>query len=284
MTSRSGPIPAHAPQRPAGQPDTAAASAPHLAYRVTWPRVLRAEWAKLWSLRSTWIALAATCLSTVALGMLVAGTYDSGSGDGDVEPVEFTLLGSQFGQILIAVLGVLVTAGEYATGLIRATFSAVPRRLPVLWAKATVYGAVAFTVMLGTVFLTFPLAQSFLDGTDLEASLGDPGVPRALCGAAAGMALSGLLCLGFGALLRSVPAAIGAYIGAVLVLPEVVGLLPYDAVDDIVAHLPSKAAEALMTVHQGSHQLAPVPALVVLCCWVAATLAAAAWLIRRRDV
>ncbi len=158
------------------------------------------------------------------------------------------MLGTQFGQILLAVLGVLVTAGEYASGMIRASLTTVPRRLPVLWAKAAVFGAVARAVMFATVFLTFPLAQLFLSDTDMAAGLGDPGVVRALCGAAVGIALLGLLCLGLGALLRSIPAAIGAYIGAVLVLPEVVGLLPYDVVDDVVACLPSKVAQALMLV------------------------------------
>ncbi|MBB5939112.1 ABC transporter permease [Streptomyces zagrosensis] len=272
------------PRTPGATSTPAGAEQRNDGYGVTWPRVLHSEWAKLWSLRSTWISLIATCVVTVVLGMAVAGTYESGSADSDVGPVELTLLGTQFGQIMIAVLGVLVTAGEYATGMIRATFAAVPRRLPVLWAKATVFGAVAFAVMLVTVFLTFPLAQGFLSGTDMEAGLGDPGVVRALCGAAAGIALSGVLCLGFGALLRGVPAAIGAYIGAVLVLPEVAGLLPYGAVDDITAYLPSKATYALMATHHGPDLLAPGPALLAMGCWVAVTLAAAALLIKRRDV
>ncbi|WEV29896.1 ABC transporter permease [Streptomyces sp. 71268] len=256
---------------------------PPVDYRITWPRVVRSEWAKLWSLRTTWSILAATLLVTAGLGAVVAGTYQSGDGDG-VEPVELTLLGTQFGQILLAVLGVLVTAGEYASGMIRTSLTAVPRRLPVLWAKAAVFGGVALAVMFATVFLTFPLAQVFLSGTDMEADLGDPGVVRALCGAAVGIALLGLLCLGLGALLRSVPAAIGAYIGAVLVLPEVVGLLPYDVVDDVVACLPSKAAQALMLVGGGPDLLAPGPALLALCCSVAGTLALAALFLRRRDV
>ncbi|MFE6778347.1 ABC transporter permease [Streptomyces sp. NPDC057702] len=279
MSASSGDL--VAPPRPAAPHDSAD---PSPDYRVTWPRVLRSEWSKLWSLRSTWIALAATLLVTVALGAIVAGTYETGSGDDDIEPVEFTLLGTQFGQLTIAVLGVLVTAGEYASGMIRATLTAVPRRLPVLWAKTAVFGGVALVITLVTVFATFPLAQVFLSGTDMEAGIGDPGVARAIAGAAVGIALQGLLCLGLGALLRSIPGAIGAYIGAVLVLPEVVGLLPYGAVGDIVACMPSQAAQALTTVHHNPDLLAPGAALLALCCWVAATLAAAALLLRRRDV
>lgn len=273
--------PTGGPLAPPRQPATGGAPAD---FRVTWPRVVRAEWAKLWSLRSTWYGFGATVLVTAVLGAAVAASYDSGGGDGDVEPVEFTLLGTQFGQLTIAVLGVLATAGEYASGLVRATLTAVPRRRPVLWAKAVVFGGVSLAVLLVTVFLTFPLAQLFLSGTDRAAGFGDPGVPRALCGAALGIALHGLLCLGLGALLRSVPAAIGAYIGAVLVLPEVVGMVPYDGVDDVVACLPSQAAHALLLVDPGPDLLTPGPALLALCCWVAATLVAAALLLGRRDV
>ncbi|WP_308283816.1 ABC transporter permease [Streptomyces buecherae] len=283
QSQQGQPRPQRQPRQQSAGPPAVAVAGPPVDYRVTWPRVVRSEWAKLWSLRSTWSILAATLLVTAGLGAVVAGTYQSGDGDG-VEPVELTLLGTQFGQILLAVLGVLVTAGEYASGMIRASLTAVPRRLPVLWAKAVVFGGVALAVMFATVFLTFPLAQVFLSGTDMAAGLGDPGVARALCGAAVGIALLGLLCLGLGALLRSVPAAIGAYIGAVLVLPEVVGLLPYDVVDDIVACLPSKAAQALMMVDRGPDMLAPGPALFALCCSVAATLAVAALFLRRRDV
>ncbi|MEU0812338.1 ABC transporter permease [Streptomyces sp. NPDC005970] len=252
------------------------------ACRVTPVRVLRSEWAKLWSVRSTGLALGATALLTVAIGAVVGANHSSGNGDGTTGPVQFTLLGIQFSQLIVAVLGVMVAAGEYSTGTIRATLTAVPRRLPVLWAKAAVFGAVAFATLLATAFATFAISQSFLSGTDQEAALTDPGIARALVGAAAGIALIGVISLALGAALRGVPAGIGAYIGGLLLVPEVVGALPFG--EDAVAYFPSRTLEALMATGSAADLLAPGTALVALCAWVAVALGAAGLLLRRRDV
>ncbi|MCT2592932.1 ABC transporter permease [Streptomyces sp. N2-109] len=252
-------------------------------YRVTPLRVLRAEWSKLWSLRSTWITLAVASTLVLAFGLLVAANYTPQS-DADIDPVQLTLLGAPLAQVVLAVLGVLVTAGEYSTGMIRATMSAVPRRLPVLWAKAAVFGAIALGVLLVTVFLTFPLGQLFLSGTDMEASLGDPGVLRALLGSAVAPALIGVFSLTLGSLLRSVPGGIVTYVGGVTILPEVVRMLPFAVMDDIVQFLPVQAGEALSAVSPDAQLLSPGAALITLCAWVVAGLGAAGLTLIRRDV
>jgi hypothetical protein len=183
-----------------------------MPYQVTSARVLRSEWHKLWTLRSTWITLIATSALTVAMGTDIAAAYDGGDG-GHLDTVVLVLLGTQFAQVNLGVLGILCTAGEYATGQIRATLTAVPTRLPVLWSKTAVLATTAFVLSLWTNLVTFPLAQSFLTGTEHEAALGDPGILRALTGNAAGLALLTVLALGLGALARSVPIATGAFIG-----------------------------------------------------------------------
>ncbi|CAM5610621.1 ABC transporter permease [Streptomyces purpurascens] len=254
-----------------------------LPHRVTPARVLRSEWHKLWTLRSTWITLAVTSALTAAMGAGLGAAYD-GSGEGEMDTVLFVLLGTQFAQINLAVLGILATAGEYSTGQIRATMTAVPRRLPVLWSKAAVLAAVAFPLTLATNLLTFPLAQSFLSGTDQSASLGDPGVLRALAGNAAGLTLLAVLALGIGALVRSVPMAIGAFIGLVMIVPEILAMLPYEFVGDAVRHFPGKALEALTTAQPLPGATSPSAALLAMLLWTAATLAAAATVLRRRDV
>ncbi len=106
-------------------------------YRITTTRVLRSEWHKLRSLHSTWITLTTAAALILGIGLIMGGTYTSG-GDSDVDTVILTLYGSLLGQLCLVVLGILVTAGEYATGMIRASLTAVPARLPVLWAKAAV--------------------------------------------------------------------------------------------------------------------------------------------------
>lgn len=254
-----------------------------LAYRVTPARVLRSEWHKLWTLRSTWITLIVTSALTAAMGAGLGAAYD-GTGEGGMDTVVFVLLGTQFAQINLGVLGILATAGEYSTGQIRATMTAVPRRLPVLWSKAAVLAAIAFPLTLLTNFLTFPLAQSFLSGTDQSAALGDPGVLRALVGNAGGLTLLAVLALGIGALVRSVPMAIGAFIGLIMIVPEVMAMLPYEIVDDAVRYFPGRALETLTTAQPLPGTASPAAALLAMTLWTTATLTLAATVLRRRDV
>ncbi|MYX14771.1 ABC transporter permease [Streptomyces sp. SID8374] len=252
-------------------------------YRITPARVLRSEWHKIRSLRSTWITLTTAAALVLGVGLIMGGTYTSGGGDSDIDTVIMTLYGSMLGQLCLVVLGILMTAGEYATGMIRSSLTAVPARLPVLWAKAAVFTATAFSVMFATGLITFTAAQLFLHDTDQAASLTDPGVLRAVAGTAAGVTLMGLLALGLGALLRSVPGAIGAFIGGVMLLPEILGMLPYDTVEQAVRYFPTQAAGALGSATPLPDAAPPAAALLALSLWVAAVLATAAWTLRRRD-
>lgn len=113
-------------------------------YRLSTKGIIRSEWHKLWTLRSTWITLITASALVLAVGITMGATYDGD--DADVDTIVFTLFGTQLSQICLAVLGILVTAGEYSTGMIRSSLAAVPRRVPVLWAKAGVFTAVAFVV------------------------------------------------------------------------------------------------------------------------------------------
>ncbi|MEV6395711.1 ABC transporter permease [Streptomyces sp. NPDC051907] len=252
------------------------------AYRVTPARVMRSEWHKFWSLRSSWITLFSAYAVILAVGITMGTTYDGD--DSEIDTVTLILLGTQLAQIALAVLGILVTAGEYSTGMIRASLTAVPQRLPVLWSKAAVFAGIVFSLSLATVLATFLTAQVFLEGTDKAASLSDPGIARALLGSAAAITLLGMTALGLGALLRSVPGAIGAYIGGVLIVPEIVGMLPYDVVDTAMKYFPSKAVEALGASQQLPGAASPGAALLVLALWAAASVGGAGLLLKRRDV
>lgn len=267
-----------------GPGGTAAGARRSAGYRVTYPRVLRAEWSKLWSLRSTWYALAAVVVLAAGIGLAIGATYTDGGGDGPRDPVEVSLLGLNFGLLILPVLGILTAAGEWSTGMVRATMAAVPRRLPVLWAKAAVFGAVSFVVTLATALVTFPLAHAFLADTPIAAGLGDPGVARALVTTAAGAALVAVLGVAAGALLRSIPASIGAFVAVLMVVPSVVPLLPYAWVEDAVAYTPLAAMEPLMAAHPAPELPAVGTALVSMVLWAAAGLAAAALRLRRSDV
>ncbi|MER5555632.1 ABC transporter permease [Streptomyces sp. NPDC002793] len=259
-----------------------AATAP-TPYRITPRRVLRSEWHKLRSLRSTWITLLSAAALVLGIGLVMGGTYTSGGGDSDIDPVVLVLYGSQLGQMCLAVLGILVTAGEYSTGMIRASLTVVPRRLPVLWAKAAVFTVAVLTSMSVTGLITFLAAQLFLRDTDQATGLTDPGVLGAIAGNAAGITLLGLIALGLGATLRSVPGSIGAYIGGVLILPEVLGVLPYDAVDSALKYFPTQAAGVLGSATPLPDAASTGSALLALGLWAGASVAAGAVLLRRRD-
>ncbi|MEU0404551.1 ABC transporter permease [Streptomyces sp. NPDC006197] len=251
---------------------------------ITPSRVLRSEWHKLRTVRSTWITVLTSVALLLGVGILMGTTYTSGGGDSDVDTVVLTLYGSQLGGIALAVLGILVTAGEYATGMIRATLTAVPSRLPVLWAKATVYTATVFTLSFLAALLTFLTAQVFLSDTDQAASLTDDGVLAAVAGNAAGVTLLGLIALGLGAALRSVPGAIGAFVGGVLIVPEILGMLPYDVMDTVVRYFPTQAAGVLGSATPLPDAPSPGAAFLALLLWAAAALAVPALLLGRRDV
>ncbi len=253
-------------------------------HRVTAARVLRSEWHKLTTLRSTWIGLGLTVVLTLGTGLLVAASYEGGGGDDDIDTVLMVLLGMQFTYVVLGTLGVLTTVGEHSTGQIRATMTAVPRRLPVLWSKAAVLACAGFLTVLTANVLTFPLAQTFLSDTAHAASLTDPGVARALVTNAAGLALLGVLALALGSMLRSVPTWHRRPDRPHDDPAGTPPLLPYDIVDDAARHFPAKAVEALTHATPQPGMPSPGAALLSMALWTAGSLALAALLLRRRDV
>ncbi|MFE3206379.1 ABC transporter permease [Embleya sp. NPDC059237] len=257
--------------------------------RVTFVRVLHAEWIKLRSLRSTFWVLVAAVFVVIALGLLVtSGTVDRWPDTGAAERARFSapnasLTGLYLAQLAIGVLGVLVITGEYATGSIRATMSAVPHRLPVLWAKAVVFGAVTFALMLVTSLIAFLAGQAVLSKEHIDVALGDPGVPRVVIGVALYLAITGILAIGVGAIVRNAAGGIAIVFGLLLVLPQVVQALPTAWQDHITKYLPSEAGQAFTRWHPSADALSPNTGITVFALYAAATLAAAAVLLRRRD-
>src|SRR5882757_10499399 len=141
-------------------------------YKITGPRVLRSEWAKLWSLRSTWITLAVGLVLTVLFGLISAASWSPtgrshGLGDAS-DAVQLALGGMNLTQLAIGVLGVLLTAGEYATGMIRSTLTAVPKRLPVLWSKAGLYAGIALVIGFAAVVISFLGGSGILSGQSIS--------------------------------------------------------------------------------------------------------------------
>ncbi|MET7642941.1 ABC transporter permease [Streptomyces sp. NPDC005426] len=261
------------------------------AYRVTGRRVLSSEWAKLWSLRSTWITLGLGLLFLVAFGLIAASRYKSGIGSAhmdrdfaDSTAVSLSLFGTNFAQLALGVLGVLVTAGEYSTGMIRSTLAAVPRRLPVLWSKAAVFGLIALVVGVLGAFVAFGFGSGIVSGTPAAMGLTHAGVVRSLLGAGLYLGLVGVIGTALGAMLRSVAGGISVLVASLMLIPGLISLLPSSWQDNISPYLPSNAGGSMFALTHDSTTLSPMAGLLVFFGWTALALAGAAYRLVRSDV
>jgi len=152
--------------------------------RVTLPNVVRSEWTKLWSLRSTRWTLLVSVIAMAGLGPLVAAVQMSRWNQLDFharatyDSIDTAVGGWHLAQLAIGVLGVLVISGEYSTGMVRSSLMAVPRRLPVVWAKLIVFAAVTFTLMLVSGLISFFAVQSIVTQHHVQRPRHDPAQHR----------------------------------------------------------------------------------------------------------
>ena len=258
--------------------------------RVTQTRVARSEWTKLHSLRSTRWSLAAAVFLTIAFPILFAAVTAShwnsmSPGErADRNPLDIALAGVNVSQLAIAVLGVLIITGEYSTGMIRASFSAVPKRLPVLWAKTGVFAAVVLALMLPSVLVAFFASQAILSRKGiLEISFSHPGVARSVIGGAVYLVLVGIFALGIGAIVRNTAGGIATFAGIFFVLPPLMNVLPTSWNNAISQYLPSNAGRTLFSLHTDPHNLHPQWGGLLFVGYCAVALAIAAVLLVRRD-
>jgi ABC-type transport system involved in multi-copper enzyme maturation permease subunit len=257
---------------------------------VTQARVLHSEWAKLWSLRSTRWSIAVAFIAMALIGVIVSAvnmsrwhtmtphdrlTYDA---------LDLSLSGIDFAQLAIGVLGVLVITGEYSTGMIRSSFMAVPRRLPVLWAKIGVFSAVTFVLMLIGAVIAFFISAPIVHA-HVPLSISQPHAVRAIVGVALVMAVLAVFCVSLGALIRNTAGGIATFAGVFFALPGIVEILGTSIKNSISPYLPSSAAATLYTARPdaGSHALSPWGGFVLFCGYTLVMLVVAAYLIRKRD-
>ena len=254
--------------------------------------VIRSEWIKLRSLRSTWYSLLATVVIIVGLGTLFsalrAHRFNQGGGPntsiGDFDPTLISLRGVFLAQLAVGVLGVLIITGEYSTGMIRSSVAAVPDREPVLIAKALVFAVTAFIVTEVSAFAAFLLGQQALTSTHLKATLTTPHAERAILGAGLYLTLIGLLAVGLGFLVRNTAAGIATLFGIVLVLPLLAQALPTPYSTDVSKYLPLNAGtQILATRTPDPTQLGPWTGLGVLALYALVALIAGAVILKRRD-
>ena len=259
--------------------------------RVTQRRVARSEWTKLQSLRSTRWSLFASLVLLIGIGLLACIVFETrwphlSPGDRhDFHPLEANLAGVNFAQLAIGVLGVLAITAEYSTGMIRSTFCAVPKRLPVLWAKIAVFGAATFALGLPVVLISFFASQAILSKHDiLQISFSQAGVARSVIGGAIYVMLVGIFALAIGAMVRNTAGGIATFAGIFFVLPPLMFTLPQSWNNAISQYLPSNAGRQLFALQHASHTLTTWTGGLVFVGYCAAAIAIAAVLLVRRDV
>jgi len=258
--------------------------------RVTQVRVTVSEWTKLHSLRSTRWSLAVAVILTIALPALFAAVTSSHWGSmapherANRHPLDIALAGVNLSQLAIGVLGVLVITGEYSTGMIRASFTAVPKRLPVLWAKLLVFSVVTFLLMLPSVIVAFFVSQAILSKHDiLQISFSSGGVARAVIGGAVYVTMFGIFALALGAIVRNTAGGIAALVAIFFVIPPLLNVLPTSWQNAINPYIPNSAGRSIFQLTHGTNSLSPTGGFLLFLLYCAVAVAIAAVLLVRRD-
>ena len=264
--------------RAAGQPEG----------RYGFRTVARMEWLKLRSVRSTWWTLLVLAAGLIGLAILAMAQRHwatmSAADRASFDPTNNCYWGLAIGQLAIGVLGVLTVSSEFSSGMIRATFAAVPRRPQVLAAKAAIVAAVTLVAGEVLAFAAFAIGQAVLKSPAPHATLGQPGVLRAVLMAGAYPALIGLIGVGLGALIRHTAGAVSALAGVLFVLPLILDQLETSIQNAAGKFLPMMIAEnSLTAVKPVPHSLSPGLGLGLLCLYAVAALAAGSWALARRD-
>jgi ABC-2 type transport system permease protein len=244
--------------------------------------VVRMEWIKLRSLRSTWWTLALSAAAAIGIGSAIGLNTRVTSRHEDL--TSNALGGVSAGLLLTGVLGVLMMTSEYTSGMIRSTLAAAPNRPLLLAAKTAVFGAVALVLGEVTSFIAFFTGGAALRHGIPAPALSHPGALRAVLLTGASFCLIGLLGMGLGAIIRHTAAAVAVMVGGVYVAAQAVAafahwLLPYLPIP-IVANSLSASRPATGDTPM---PLSPWAGLGLLCLYAAVLLVAGGWLLCRRD-
>jgi len=250
-------------------------------------RVTHAELIKLLTVRSSYSALLTTVLALIGIGAFTAfgATLQrtAPGGEAAVDPTGGALTGVNLAVYIVAALGVLAVTSEYSTGTIKATLAAVPNRSILVWAKVLAVASTVLLVALPSTVIAFFAADAVLATAGIKVSLAEPGVLRAVVGAALYLSAVALFASGLGWLLRSTAGALATLFGILVILPVAAYLLPARLRDDVMRYLPDSAGMAILQTAPGPAQLAPWTGFGVFTAYTAITLIAAALVLRRRD-
>jgi ABC-2 type transport system permease protein len=248
--------------------------------------IVRSEWTKLRTVRSTyWTAIAAG-LATIGIAVLGATEYvrsfDPTKLDG-FDAANFILQGLYVAQIALGALGVLTITGEYASGMIRTTLTAVPQRRVVIALKGLVY--LVAMVIVGEIlsFTTFGIGQAILHSKHAGVSLSDPGVLHVVVGGGLYIASVGLLAFALGTLVRRTAGALASFFGVLFLPSALIDLLPNSWRTAAIKFAPANAGTQVLNRWRLHDMLGPWQGLGVLTLYGLVILLGALFLLGRRD-
>ena len=272
--------------------------------KVRFSGIIKSEFIKLFTLRSTFWCILIVLVLSIGVGLLLATvspparagiptvTLTTAAQQG--EAVTYATVGTGFGELVLAVLGVLVIAGEYSTGMIRSTFAAVPGRLPALFAKALVLAITTFVVGLVTIYATALVIFPLLPGKHIHPNWGDWKVEEALIGGAVYLAIISLIAFSLGAIIRNNAGGIAAALGLILVLPTILNIISGTTqatwAENLVVFAPTSAGshlyEYVVSVPKAVSGVASLDRTtggLVLLAWFVVLFVVAAVMLKRRD-
>lgn len=257
-------------------------------HRDDFVNVLRAELAKLLTVRSTYVAVLAALAANIGFAVLAAALIVprlSAHDRASIDVVELALAGLHLSQVAFGVLGALVITSEYGSGMIRVTLAATPRRRVLLTAKALVLAGVTLITATASTFAAWFAFQAALPARTLTGTaLADPGIARAVAGGGLYLTMLALLGFGLGVLLRSSAAAIATLFGLLFVPPLLLELLPGSWKNIIGPYIPMESgSQVYIAVHRDPTALGPWAGFGVFCLYAAAAIAAGLFLAGHRD-
>lgn len=279
--------------KPAATAPTPAAADPRI--HLSFARLVRSEWIKFTTVRSTWWSIALVLVLSVGLSLLMAASFASfaldnaaaGMPQGNAIAVQVIVFSTVLTQLLAVILGSITVTGEYSTGMIRSTLTAAPRRTGSVLAKALVVGVTMFITSILVFAITAIVTGPILTTNALDLSEADTSI-MPLLGAALFLALMAMMGVGLGFVVRNGPGALAVGIGLVFVAPLLVSFFPrvddFAWIHDLASYLPSNAGQSLfLSGGMSGNALDTIPALITIVAWAAAALVGGIAILKTRD-
>jgi len=271
----------------------AATLAPTAARGAGLRQALHAEWTKLRTVSGpAWLLLGTVALTIAVSTAAVGATHCPQDLTCPVDTTKLSLTGVQLGQAVVAILAVLMISNEYNSGMIRTTLAAMPNRLAVLAAKATLLAALVLVAGAVAVFGSVLAGHLILPGHGFATARGFHPVwlsygptLRAACGSVLYLGLIALLGLGVAVIVRDSAVSIGVVLALLYLFPIVLAFVGNAHWQHRLERWTPTIAGLTIQATTGLHSLAISPwgGLGVLGIWAAAALVLGAFAFQLRD-